>query len=288
MLTESLGTAGLGTETILQLAQHNPAEIYFTGRNQKAADDVINRIKSSGTTAKITFVALDLLSMSSIKAAQSSFPASRLDVLICNGGIMAQPPGLSKDGYEIQFATNHLSHALLIKLLMPTLLRTADLPSSNVRIVILTSLGFRGHPKGGIVFKDLKTTQDFGAFGSWYRYGQSKLASILYASELARRYGEKLTAVSVHPGVINTGLVGGLSFGNKAFVHVASMGKMIKPHEGAYNTLWAATREKGAIQNGGFYEPVGQYSPKRLDSAAKDPALAKELWDFTEQELSTY
>lgn len=148
----------MGAETILQLVQHNPAEIYFTGRNRKAANDVIHKIKAAGSSAKITFVELDFLSMSSIKAAQSSFPSSQLDVLVCNAGIMAQPPALSEDGYEIQFAINHLSHALLIKLLLPTLLQTADLPSSYVRIVILTTLGFRGHPKGGIVFKNLRTT----------------------------------------------------------------------------------------------------------------------------------
>lgn len=56
----------------------------------------------------------------------------------------------------------------------------------------------------------------------------------------------------VYPGVINTGLVEGLSFANWAFVHVASVGKIVKPHEGAYNTLWAATRERGEVQNGGF------------------------------------
>lgn len=92
----------------------------------------------------------------------------------------------------------------------------------------------------------------------------------------------------VYPGVINTGLVGQLGLANKVFVHLANIGKMVKPHEGAYSTLWAATRKKGEIQNGGFYEPVGQYSPERLDSVGKDTALAKELLEWTEKELSGY
>lgn len=71
---------------------------------------------------------------------------------------------------------------------LPALLRTAENPNTDVRAMILTSLGFRSHPKGGIIFEDLKTVQDFGPFGSWMRYGQSKLVNVLYARETARRY----------------------------------------------------------------------------------------------------
>lgn len=93
---------------------------------------------------------------------------------MCNAGIMAQPPSLTKDGYEVQFGTNHLGHALLIRRCLPLLQRTAE-ESSDARIVILSSLAFRGHPHGGIVFSDLKTVQHFTAcaLGPWIRYGQS-------------------------------------------------------------------------------------------------------------------
>lgn len=64
---------------------------------------------------------------------------------------------------------------------------------------------------------------------------------------------------------------------------------MVKPQEGAYNTLWAATREKGVVRNGGFYEPVGlDCTDKRLDKLAKDVGLARELWEWTEGELRDY
>lgn len=234
----------------------------------------------------LTFVECDLASLDSVKAVVQQLALPRLDVLIGNAGIMAQPPGLTKDGYEVQFGTNHLGHALLIRLLLPVLLRTAEQPGADVRILILTSLAFRGHPKGGIVFKDLRTTQDFGAFGSWMRYGQSKLANILYAAELARRY-PNITSVSIHPGVVETGLVGNLGLGNKMLVYVANMGKLLKPAEGAYNQLWAATAEKQKVVNGSFYEPVGVLSGK-LDKAAKSEQLAGELWEWTENELKKY
>jgi len=89
---------------------------------------------------------------------------------MCNAGIMASPPALSKDGYEIQFATNHLGHAMLIQELLPLMLTTAKSPSSDVRIVCLTSDGWKGHPANGVSFSTIKTTQD-GAFGGWIRYG---------------------------------------------------------------------------------------------------------------------
>jgi NAD(P)-dependent dehydrogenase (short-subunit alcohol dehydrogenase family) len=126
---------------------------------------------------------------------------------------MAIPTGLTKDGYEIQFGTNHLGHALLIKLLLPTLQRTADETKGGAdpRIVLLASKGMTLHPTGGIVFDELRTTQENLAFAHWRLYGQSKLANILYAAELARRLPQ-ITSVSVHPGVMMTGLVTGLGF----------------------------------------------------------------------------
>lgn len=115
---------------------------------------------------------MDLAELASVKAAiAKTFMHDRLDILIANAGIMAHPPGLSKDGYEIQFATNHLGHAMVIRELLPVLLRTAEMPGSDVRIVCLTSTGWRGHPGAGIEFDHLKTTQESWLLGSWVRYG---------------------------------------------------------------------------------------------------------------------
>lgn len=204
---------------------------------------------------------------------------------MCNAGIMACPPGLTKDGYEVHFGTNHLGHALLINLLLPTMLETAKWLGSDVRIVILTSVGFRGHPSSGIAFKDLHSTQDSGALGAWIRYGQSKLANILYAAEIARRY-PNITATSIHPGVVGTGLVSNLSWGKKMFVYMTNLGRLTNPTEGAYNQLWAATVDKTKLVNGAFYEPVGV--PGRHDSKSKDEKLAAELWEWTSKELEPY
>lgn len=79
---------------------------------------------------------MDLSSLSSVKnAIKTYFKHSRLDILINNAGIMGQPPSLSVDGYEIQFATNHLGHSMVTKQLLPTLLKTSEDPDADVRVI---------------------------------------------------------------------------------------------------------------------------------------------------------
>ncbi|KAF7513160.1 hypothetical protein GJ744_010556 [Endocarpon pusillum] len=281
------GTAGLGKESVLQFAKHHPSQIFFSGRNAKSAAAVISEVQAVEPNTKITFLECDLASLASVAQASKQFTSqcSRLDILLCNAGIVAHPPALTKDGYEMQFGTNHLGHALLIKLLLPTLLRTADQPDADVRVVSNASLAFKAHPSKGIDFANLRTTQESAVLGGWIRYGQSKLANILYASEIARRY-PSITSTSVHPGVINTGGVGGLGFWSKAFVFIANVGKMVTLEQGARNQLWAATAGKDQITNGGFYEPVGV--PGTHDKLSNDENLARELWEWTQKELEPY
>lgn len=193
---------------------------------------------------------------------------------------MAVPPGLTKDGYEIQFGTNHLGHALLIRKLLPVLERTAE--AGDVRVILLSSLGYKFARE--ISFDTMRSVQE-GLLGPWIRYGQSKLANLLYARELARRY-PVLTSISVTPGVVNTGLVGNLGWFNRAFVWTTNLGHLMKAEEGAYNQLWAASVPKEGLQNGSFYEPVGVTS--KLDKAAKDEVLAKKLWEWTDEAIKAY
>ncbi|ROV96505.1 hypothetical protein VMCG_07827 [Cytospora schulzeri] len=283
------GTAGLGATTVERLAKKKPAHIYFSGRNAKSAEALINKIHNAVPDANLTFVQLDQADLASVKAAlEKGFKHDRLDLLICNAGIMAQPLGTSKDGYEIQFAINHLGHALIIKKLLPTLLRTAELPGADVRVVCLTSVGWRGHPSGGIQFETLKTEQDFGLIGPWKRYGQSKLANIVYAAELARRHPQ-VTAVSVHPGVVETDLVNTQPLMNKIVIYMTNFWNLDSAADGTLNTLWAAAgASRAEIQNGAWYLPVGLLGQSKLDKDAGDPELAKRLWEYTEEALKGF
>jgi NAD(P)-dependent dehydrogenase (short-subunit alcohol dehydrogenase family) len=278
----------LGKESLLALAKHNPAHLYFTGRNAASADSVLATLKDQSPSVPVTFVACDLTSLASIQDASKKITAStdRLDVLMCNAGIMAVPAALTKEDYEIQWGTNHVGHALLIKLLLPLIQKTGKLPDSTPRILLLSSEGHFLAPKEGIDFAHLKEA-DYdmgGALGStWTKYGQSKLANLLYATQLSKRYPE-IISVSIHPGVVGTGLVGNLGGWNKAIVYLTSWWQMKTPAEGAKNQVWAATVDKAKLEPGKYYVPVG----KVVKSNKEDEVVGDKLWEWTEKELEGY
>ncbi|KAJ5380701.1 uncharacterized protein N7496_003129 [Penicillium cataractarum] len=282
------GTNGLGAQSAIHLAKHNASHIYISGRNAASAEKIITQIRDTGSKSEVQFIKCDLASLSSVKEAAKQFlsQSPTLDILMCNAGIMAKPPSLTTDGYELQFGTNHLGHALLIKKLLPLLEKTST-AGGDARIVTLTSEGMFLHPKGGIVFDNLKTVQDFWVGGPWRRYGQSKLANMLYAREISRRY-PGITSVSVHPGVVSTELVGNSKFMDRALIHITNLGNVLQPEEGAYNQVWAATTPREKLENGMYYEPVGKLAQKKLDKTGRDDNLAKRLWEWTEEALKAY
>lgn len=218
-----------------------------------------------------------------------------LDLLMNNAGIMAKPAALSVDGYEIQIATNHSGHVMLTKQLRPYLLKAAEAPGSDVRVVSNTSDGYELSSviKGGISLKELESgsTMERRLLGNWQRYGESKLANILFTAELARRYPQ-FKSVVIHPGVVETSLVSGLSTFNRYFVRTTCwlQGiKVIEPHKGAYNQLWcAASAEKEELRDGGFYRPVGRDDTDVLKGEALNAELATKLWEWTEKVLAKF
>ncbi|KAF2467183.1 dehydrogenase with different specificitie [Lindgomyces ingoldianus] len=280
------GTAGLGRQAVLNLCKHNPKHIYFTGRNTANASSLISEIEAI-SPSKITFLNCDQSSLTSVSQAAKHFLVNedRLDVLICNAGVMALPPSLTKDGYEAQFGINHVGHALFIKHLLPILEQTSQ-QHAEARIVSLASLGASHTTPGGIAFESLRTSQDFfGMTAKWMRYGQSKLANILYASELAMRY-PSLTVVSLEPGTVWTGLISNLGWFDRLFIWLVTWWKTIDLHEGAYNTCWAATIAEKEIESGSMYQPVGDLVP--ASGYMKDEDLAGKLWEWTEEQLKPY
>lgn len=285
-LTIFTGTAGLGAGSITALAKHNPAHIFFSGRNEKSANNVISSIRTAAPNAKVTFLKCDVSSLASVQECTRTLISQidRLDILMLNAGIMATPPSTSVDGYEIQFATNQLGHSLLVKLLLPLLQSTANLPGADVRVINMTSIAYKQAPSQGIDFPTLKTDQaNLGLLNKWARYGQSKLAQLLYTDELARHYPE-ITWLSVHPGYIFTGLFDGTSFLTKLPVLIMSMGNRTPVEKGHYTQCWAATALKSKVVSGGYYEPIG-VAGKRATALARDQKLAGRLWEWTQAEL---
>lgn len=280
------GNSGLGEESILQLAKHTPEKIYLAARSKEKADNAIARLKKIVPDAAITYLPLDLTSLRSVKDAADIVNAgtTRLDILMNNAGIMAVPAALTQDGYEIQFGTNHVGHALLTKLLLPKLEATTKLAGADVRIINVSSAGHVIVPKGGIVFDQLRT--DMKATSTFTRYGQSKLANVLLTKELAERY-PAIRSIVVHPGAVQTGLTQGIvaSWGwTKTLVNV--MGPLVQKStaDGALNQLWAAASNDG--KSGCYYDPVAKEVP--ASAYCRDKELAAKLWEWTEKELDQF
>ncbi|KAF1916971.1 hypothetical protein BDU57DRAFT_448383 [Ampelomyces quisqualis] len=284
------GNAGLGKQTITYLSSHSPARIYLAARTASKATSAIADIRSAVPTAcEIIHLPLDLASFSSIASAADTFKTreTRLDILINNAGIMASPYTLTKEGYEIQFGTNHMGHALLTKLLLPVLLETAQ--NAPVRIVTLSSMGHRLTPPHGILL-DQKALEHQN---TWRRYGASKLANILYSRALAAHYPH-ITCVSLHPGVILTDLFDNLRANPLMKIGLwlyGLVGVFLPGHyrsavDGAKNQTWAATVSREELVNGGFYKPIGTLSGG--SKWARDEGLQRKLWEWTEAELERH
>lgn len=201
---------------------------------------------------------------------------------------MAVPPALTKEGYEIQFGTNHVGHALFTKLLLPTLEKTAAQPGADVRIVDLTSGGHRLAPAPGFDPDFVRT--DMASYSTWRRYGVSKLANILFTVELAKRY-PAIKCAAVHPGGVATNL-SDTFFGSAPWYLKTPLGVLkplvpyltSSPEQGALTQLWAATGKD--VESGKYYEPVAVQKPG--STYAQDEKLAEKLWDWTEAELAKH
>jgi NAD(P)-dependent dehydrogenase (short-subunit alcohol dehydrogenase family) len=199
---------------------------------------------------------------------------------------MASAYSTTKEGYEIQFGTNHMGHALLTKLLLPTMLETAKQPGADVRIINLSSEGHRLAVSKGIEFDQQALEQS----STWRRYGVSKLANLLFAKSLAVEYPQ-ITSVSLHPGVILTDLFSNLraniflkvGLWIYGLVGMILPGHFRSPEGGALNTTWCATVDKAELQNGAYYTPVGNKS--KGSGYAGDEGLRRKFWEWTESEL---
>lgn len=263
----------------------------MAARTESRAREAIESLQSQlSSPADIRFLPLDLSSFKSIRAAADKFQSDsdRLDVLILNAGTMGNPPVTTEDGFEIQLGTNHIGHFLLTKLLMPTLQKTVDIQRAkdevpDVRVVTLASAA---HAVGPSTLEEMTSTSGLLAASTWTRYGASKSANILFASELARRHPDILS-VSVHPGAVDSGLYSHTKNLSSMMKHgITAIGPMFFRNitSGALNSLWAAGTQRENLVNGAYYTPVGYRSGGT--AVVQSPQLAQRLWDWTETQIS--
>jgi len=243
--------SGLGLETARVLAAHG-ATVVLAGRDQAKTAAAAEQIRQQPDTPVET-AELDLASLESIRTAAADlivrFP--RLDLLINNAGVMFMPYGLTKDGYELQFGTNHLGHFALTGLLLPSLLAV---PGS--RVVTVSS---NGHRTGRMNFADLQSARHYNRYAA---YGKSKLANLLFTYELQRRLDAAKAhtiALAAHPGTARTDLTRHMSAVSNAAMssRFATLNSwwLQDAKMGALPTLRAAT-DPQAI-GGTYYGPDG-------------------------------
>jgi NAD(P)-dependent dehydrogenase (short-subunit alcohol dehydrogenase family) len=218
---------------------------------------------------------LDLADLASVRAFADAWDGD-LSVLVNNAGVMAVPESRTRDGFEMQFGTNHLGHFALTNLLLPHI-------TDRVTTVASTA-----HRMGKIRLDD--PNWQSGGYQRWPAYGQSKLANLLFTLELDRRLtdaGSKVRATAAHPGYAATNLQsrtgsrlqnGFMAIGNKLFAQSDEMG--------ALPTLYAATQDLPGgsyVGPGGFQEQRGHPALASRTSAAQDTETARKLWDLSEE-----
>ncbi|KAL9412289.1 hypothetical protein AB3S75_045837 [Citrus x aurantiifolia] len=271
-------SSGIGTETARVLALRG-VHVIMAVRNMAAGKDVREAIVKEIPSAKVDAVELDVSSLASVRKFASEYNSQGrpLNILINNAGIMASPFMLSKDNIELQFATNHLGHFLLTHLLLDTMKKTAQKSSREGRIVTVSSEAHRFAYSEGIRFDKINDESAYNSFGA---YGQSKLANILHAKELAKHLkedGVNITANSLHPGSIVTNL---FRYNGILRGFCNTVGKLVLKNipQGAATTCYVALHPQVQGVSGEYFSDSSIYKP---NSQGQNMELAKKLWDFS-------
>jgi NAD(P)-dependent dehydrogenase (short-subunit alcohol dehydrogenase family) len=262
--------SGLGLVTARELARAG-AHVVLAVRDTSKGNDA-----AAGIRGEVEVRRLDLQDLSSV--GEFADGISGLDVLVNNAGVMAVPFALTKDGFESQIGTNHLGHFALTNLLLPKL---------TDRVVTVSSMM---HRMGYISLRDLNwQTRRYWA---WIAYGQSKLANLLFTSELQRRLeqvGSPLRALAAHPGYSHTNLQG--KSGHRIEDALANFsGRLVGTDAdfGARQTLFAVSQDlPGNTFVGPRFGLVGPTRPVGRSLLAKQSGTATALWELSEQLTET-
>ena len=294
--------SGCGLETSRQLAKQG-ATVILACRSPERGEAAAKEVGG-------VFLPLDLASLDSVRSFAKDFQVKydRLDVLINNAGIMACPYAKTKDGFEMQIGCNHLGHFLLLQLLAPLLLKTADMTGKPSRLVALSSsaasemiVAFDG--VANIDFDDLNW--ETRPYQQNTAYMQSKLANYLHALEASKKYPlDKLICTSVHPGWVQSNLdvhMFKASFGDGVIGRMMSSavrnlflwkGDMLNAVDGAQTTLHCVLEEADKMESGAFYSQFGAYKdidsrkggwPMKIPNPNATPEAAAKLWIESEK-----
>lgn len=277
-------TSGTGFEAAKILLSKN-AKVVMLNRNPKKSEDVINTYKNElGSNIDVSYVTVDLGKLTSVRQAAQEIlgTVSQIDALMLNAAIAQVPKQvITEDGFESQMSTNHYGNFLLQALLFPLI------EKSKGRIVTVGSMGYNMGLKT-IKFDDLNWDKDYTGIDA---YSQSKLAQIMTVYELQGRLAKAgktdVKTYACHPGASRTSLIK-----TSGSLMMRIMFQLMKPltqsaEKGAYPELMCATEED--LDQKGFYGPtgrsnwVGPVGAHNLEPHAKDKAVAKRLWEVSEE-----
>lgn len=278
------GNSGIGKETVKQLLLKG-GKVYMASRSRARAEEAISELARETGGRCAIFLELDLADLASVRRAAEEYAAkeSLLHVLFNSGGVMSCPIDMiSKDGYDLQFGTNVIGHFYFTKLLLPILQHTSASSPTGEKARIVTTSGsiYKLYPRinhdtlrDGPARRKLSTTR---------LYAQSKFGNILVTNELARRYGDSVVAISLHPGVIDTGLQRHMGYDSRFGAWLKRT--LLSPAwMGAITQLYAGTDPSAAAMNGEYLIPWARKG--RLTSDAKDLKEAEKLWDWLERQV---
>jgi NAD(P)-dependent dehydrogenase (short-subunit alcohol dehydrogenase family) len=278
--------SGLGFAATKGLASNN-ATVVMACRNEDKAETAANKIREEVPSATLNIIQLDLASLDSIKQFADEFKEryDRLDGLLNNAGIMQPPYATTEDGFELQIGVNHFGHFALTGRLLDTIKSTSD-----ARVVVQSS--FAHEMTDGINFNDINNEENYSRTGA---YAQSKLANLLFAFELDRKFKEHeidAKALGVHPGYTATNLqstgpgMDGWSiwsilykFTNLVFAQSEEMGALPL----LYGAVGPDVQGGDYIGPGGFREAWGYPAQVEANDNAHDRDAAERLWEISEE-----
>lgn len=262
--------AGIGRETTLALARQG-ATVVMVCRSKSKGEAAQAELQAASQNPHIDLILADFASLAAVRQAAATFQEryNRLDVLVNNAGLYLGERLVSADGYEMTFAVNHLAPFLLTNLLLDTLRASAP-----ARVVTVSS---GAHFGGRIRFNDLNATRGYQGFRV---YADSKLANILFTTELARRLeGSGVTANCLHPGAVasNFALDTGGFFGQ---IFKLARPFMLTSEQGARTSIYLASSPEVANVSGVYFDKC---KPAHTSTQANDAAAARRLWEVSAQ-----
>jgi len=288
------GNVGLGYWTAYHMAAKNATVIIGCRSQQKCSGAAARITAETGTAVETTL--LDLGSFASVRACAEEIASkhTELDSLNLNAGVMVPPFGLTQDGLETQIGTNHVGHFLLTSLLLPQLTAAASTKGVATVVSVTSSAHFDSYPEG--ILPSIERMNNETSYDRFKAYGQSKLANVLFAQELATRVKDSNILVnSIHPGGVDTALGRHLTDWIKQVSTTAATSLMDllsnaawHPRDAALTQIYASVGPslKQNKITGKYYHPMARLTTP--DPHAHNMTLQKHLWKLTEDYLASH